>query len=92
MNIMGLFGAPVWLRSAVLFRLAIVDALISSAITAGLFYVISKTKFIKSQLSSIGIDIHIFIPVQDGAMLVIISTSLSIILAGIIVLGYKEEI
>ena len=37
MSIMGLFGAPTWLRSAVLFRLAIVDALIASAISFVLF-------------------------------------------------------
>ena len=92
MNIMGLFGAPVWLRSAVLFRLAIVDALIASAITDVLFYVISQTRFIKYQLSSIGINIKIFMPVQDSVTLIVISTCLSIILASIIVIGYKEEI
>jgi len=92
MNIMGLFGAPVWLRSAVLFRLAIVDALIASAITAILFYIISQTRFIKMQLSSIGININIFLPLKDSVTLVIISTCLSIILASIIVIGYKEEI
>lgn len=32
MSIMALFGAPVWLRSAVLFRLAIVDAIIATIV------------------------------------------------------------
>ena len=38
MNIMGLFGAPVWLRSAVLFRLAIVDLIVVNFCDYTLFH------------------------------------------------------
>jgi cell division transport system permease protein len=92
MNIMGLFGAPIWLRSAVLFRLAIVDALIASALVIISFIAIAHTQFMKTQLSNIDISIHIFQPLSDGAILGSTAIVLSILLASIIVIGYKEEI
>ncbi|WP_345991888.1 cell division protein FtsX [Sulfurimonas sp. HSL-1716] len=92
MNIMGLFGAPVWLRSAVLFRLAIVDAILSSILAIALFSVIAKTSWAKEQLHVIGIDIDIFKFVSDGSVLGLVSVSISILLAGMIVIGYKEEV
>ncbi len=92
MNVMGLFGAPVWLRSAVLFRLAIVDALISSTLVIVLFSIISHTQFIKTQLNLIGININIFHAFHDGIILTIVAIILSILLASIIVVSYKEEV
>ena len=92
MNIMGLFGAPVWLRSAVLFRLAIVDALFSSVFAIVHFYTISKTAWAKEQLDVIGIDIEIFKFISDGTVLSLVSVVISILLASMIVIGYKEEV
>lgn len=92
MNIMGLFGAPVWLRSAVLFRLAIVDALLSSIFAIILFSIISKTAWAKQQLNIIGIDIDIFKFMHDVVVLSIVSITISIFLASMIVIGYKEEV
>ncbi len=92
MNIMGLFGAPVWLRSAVLFRLAIVDALLSSIFAVAFFSIISKTVWAKEQLKIIGIDIDIFQLVNDGVLLGVVSIIISILLASMIVVGYKEEV
>ena len=48
MSIMGLFGAPIWLRSAVLFRLSITDALIASFLAFGLFLYISTSNLVFS--------------------------------------------
>lgn len=92
MNIMGLFGAPVWLRSAVLFRLAIVDALLSSILAITFFSVISSSLWAKEQLSVIGIDIDIFKSMHDGSLLCMVSVMISILLASMIVIGYKEEV
>jgi len=92
MSIMALFGAPVWLRSAVLFRLAIVDALIASAISFLLFLYISSSKVVLEQFKYVGIDIVIFDPVSDFFTLVGISLFLSILLALLIVIGHKEEV
>lgn len=92
MNIMGLFGAPSWLRSAVLFRLSIVDALIASVLIFILFSVIASNGWVLEQFETIGIDIVIFDPVADFFSLLGIAVTLSILLASFIVLSHKEEV
>lgn len=91
MSIMGLFGAPVWLRSAVLFRLSIFDALIASGLTFALFEYLSSNAMILEQFLNIGISIVIFNPIDDFLLLLSVSLTLSILLASLIVLGHKEE-
>ncbi len=91
MSIMGLFGAALWLRSAVLFRLSIVDALIASVLSIGTFMYLSSYPWIIEQFKSIGIDVVIFNPVDDSLVIVGVAMSISIILASLIVLGHKEE-
>ncbi len=92
MSIMGLFGAPTWLRSAVLFRLSIVDALIASALAFGLFTYISSSAWVLEQFDYIGIEIVIFDRLYDFLLLLGVSVSLSVMLAFMIVLGHKEEV
>jgi len=92
MNIMGLFGAPVWLRSAVLFRLAIVDALISSVIIFLLFSYLSVSSWLLTQFSYIGIKIVIFDQLGDFSILLGAAVLLSTILSALTVLGHKEEV
>ncbi|MDQ7044754.1 MAG: cell division protein FtsX [Sulfurimonas sp.] len=91
MSIMGLFGAPIWLSSAVLFRLAIVDAIVASFITFILFSYLSTSSWIAEQLSTIGIEIVVFDSLMDSLLLFGVAISLSIILALLIVIGHKEE-
>lgn len=91
MSIMGLFGAPIWLSSAVLFRLAIVDALIASALTFIVFSYLASTDWIQVQLRTIGIDIVVFDSFMDFILLFGVAIFLSIVLALLIVIGHKEE-
>ena len=92
MSIMGLFGAPIWLRSAVLFRLAIVDALVSSAIAFGIFTYIASSLWVLKEFNNIGIEVIIFDPLMDFALLLGVALSLSVLLASFIVIGHKEEV
>jgi len=92
MSIMGLFGAPIWLSSAVLFRLAIVDAIVASAITFIIFSYLSTSFWIQEQLSIIGIDIVVFNGMLDFIFLFGVAIFLSITLALLIVIGHKEEV
>jgi len=92
MNIMALFGAPAWLRSAVLFRLALVDALVASFIAFILFSVVSSDSWILEQFNTIGIEIVIFDKITDFALLLGVSVVVSTLLASIIVIGHKEEV
>lgn len=92
MSIMGLFGAPVWLRSAVLFRLAIVDAIIASVIAFSIFMYISTSSWVQEQFNNIGINVVIYNLINDSALLFGAAMVLSILLASLIVLGHKEEV
>jgi cell division transport system permease protein len=92
MNIMGLFGAPTWLRSAVLFRLSIVDAIISSILIFFIFSYLSTNEFVLKQLKNINIDIVVFDPMNDFLLLLGVSISLSVLLATMIVLSHREEV
>ncbi len=92
MSIMGLFGAPVWLRSAVLFRLSMVDAIVASLLAFILFTYIASSEWILEQFDYIGISVVLFDPVSDFTMLLGVAITLSILLASLIVLGHKEEV
>ncbi|SFV74808.1 Cell division protein FtsX [hydrothermal vent metagenome] len=92
MNIMRLFGAPLWMRSAVLFRLAIVDAIIASGITFFLFIYISTNDWLINQFNSIGIRVVIFNPLDDFLLFLGIAIILSTLLAFLIITGHKEEV
>ena len=92
MNIMGLFGAPKWLSSAVLFRLALVDAVLSSLIVLIGFLYIAKSNWLLSKLETIGIDIIVFDVFYDFPLLLGWAITLSILLAATIAFGHKEEV
>jgi cell division transport system permease protein len=92
MNIMGLFGAPTWLRSAVLFRLSIVDALIAFAISFVVFSYFSSSQWVHEQFENIGISVVVFDKVYDSLVMLVVSMIVSILLASFIVLGHKEEV
>ena len=92
MSIMGLFGAAMWLRSAVLFRLAIVDALIATIIAFGVFTYASSSSWLMAQFNNIGIKILIFNPLHDSLILLGVAMFISILLATLIVVGHKEEV
>ncbi|MDA7817355.1 cell division protein FtsX [Sulfurimonas sp.] len=92
MSIMGLFGAATWLRSAVLFRLSIVDAILASLFAFISFSYIASSPWVLQQFIDIGIEIVIFNPVFDFLVLLGVSIAISIVLASLIVLGHKEEV
>ncbi|SFV51827.1 Cell division protein FtsX [hydrothermal vent metagenome] len=92
MNIMGLFGAPKWLSSAVLFRLAIIDAFLSTIIIFIVFSYIANSHWLLGKLESIGIDIVVFDMLRDFPMLFGAAFGLAILLAVAVVFGHKEEV
>ena len=92
MSIMGLFGAPIWLSSAILFRLALVDAFVASGLSFLLFTYISSSEWVISQFTNIGIEVVIFDVVQDFGMMLGVSLLLSTLLAAFIVVSHKEEV
>lgn len=91
MSIMALFGAPVWLRSAVLFRLAIVDAIIATIFVCIAFLMIEQYGWMDLLLRTVGISINLFDFIHDGVRSLVIALGVSIILTLTIVIGNDEE-
>lgn len=56
MQIMAIFGAPVWMRSVVLIKMAVVDSFFAVLITVGLFYYLSVSPEAVEYLKSIGLE------------------------------------
>jgi len=92
MNIMRLFGAPSWMRSAILFRLAITDAFIANIIVFILFKYFSSSNWLLEEFQAIGIQLTVFNPLSDSFSLLGIAIGLSVVLALLIALGHKEEV
>ncbi len=91
MSIMALFGAPVWLRSAVLFRLAIVDAIIATIAVCAAFFLIDQYGWMDKVLNTVGISIELFDFVDDAVRSLVIALGVSIVLTLTIVIGNTEE-
>jgi len=92
MNIMALFGAPVMLRSAVLFKLAIIDAVISASLVVFSFFIISINAWAEPYFNDISIQIELFDYVKDTLLHFSIALGLSLLLASMLVLNHKEEV
>ena len=92
MSIMGLFGAPAWLRSAVLFRLAIVDAFLATLFAFVTFSYVSSLTWVTQQLHALGIEIVLFDPIYDTLVMFGISLLVALTLVTFVVLGHKEEV
>jgi len=90
MHIMALFGAPIWMRSAVLFKVAILDAFISSILVVITFLILDMNGWLHELFSMIAVDVDIFKFFQDTFKLLIISMVISFFLALITILKNRE--
>jgi len=79
MRIMSIFGAPMWLRSAVLYRLAIIDSIISSSVVSAIFYFLSSDSAIEKYLLAIGLNRITFDMKNDSFLLLVIAFGISIL-------------
>ncbi|RUM45450.1 MAG: hypothetical protein DSY46_02930 [Hydrogenimonas sp.] len=91
MQIMALFGAPVWLRSGVLFRFAIVDALIALAMMAGLIFYLQRDHRVVAFLSDMNIDVAQLVIPKDFAQLAGVALGTALLCAFWVVARFKEE-
>jgi cell division transport system permease protein len=88
-GIMAIFGAPLWLRSAVLIRLAIVDSFFSSLIIGCLFYYLSADSTVKILLNEIGLGGIRYDPIFSSFAL--FGVSLAIALGSVLFVIFKAE-
>ena len=92
MQIMALFGAPVWLRSGVLFRLAVVDAFIALVAVVGSMYYIVHESRVKEILSEMDVDASLLLRMDDLGVLAAVGFGISLFCALWVVMRFKEEI
>lgn len=79
MQIMAIFGAPVWMRSVVLIKMAIVDSFFAVVITIGVFYYLSISPDVALYLKSIGLEGNLrFVPEESILHLSALSLGVSL--------------
>ena len=79
MYIMGLFGAPYWLKSASLYKLVIIDSFIATILTSIVFLYLPYIADFSKVYSDIGINLINFSFFKDTFMLLFLSITLSIL-------------
>lgn len=92
MHIMEIFGAPLWLRSAVLFRLATIDSILSALLVIAIFLYLRYDPTVTDLLEYIGLGEIIFDPLIDGAALVGIALTISILAVIAVIMRKSEEL
>lgn len=89
MEIMGLLGASSWMKSSLLFKLALSDTIIAALIvSAGIYYASSNPSFLDF-ISTLGLGGEIFSPLNDSLLLLFIGLVLS--LGGVWVISLKAK-
>ena len=91
MYIMALFGAPLWMRSAVLFKVAILDSFVSSIMVVITFMFLSMNGWLHELFSMISVEVNIFKVFEDSFRLIIISFIISFVLAVVTILRKTEQ-
>ncbi len=91
MNIMALFGAPLWMRSAVLFKVAIADALLSSVFVVITFIILDVNGWLHELFSMITIEVDIFEFFEDTTKLFSIAIVISLVLATITIIKNRSS-
>ncbi|MDY0237616.1 MAG: hypothetical protein RBS42_01985 [Campylobacterales bacterium] len=91
MDIMTLFGAAFWMKSAVLYRLALVDSLFSTICVVLFFWFVPKYKLIQEFADDIGLIVPTIDPLKDGVLLLAISIFFALISVSLVMLKVKNE-
>jgi len=91
MYIMGLFGAPYWMKSASLYKSVVIDAVISAILVGLIFTFLPNIVDLAKLNQNLGIDLQNFDFVGDTLLLVAISLVISIISVTTIILRQKDS-
>lgn len=89
MEIMAFFGAPLWMRSGVLFRLACSDSLIATALVLGVFVYALNNQQVIAITQSLGLNLGVFSLVGDSILLLILGLILSLGCVWIVIMKQK---
>jgi cell division transport system permease protein len=88
MYIMELFGSPFWFKGAALFKIAIIDGIISLFITMGIVLILTNLDIFKAVIHDLNIDLSVNY-LKEFGILFIVSLLISLI-SSIIVVSTKK--
>lgn len=92
MKIMAIFGAPVWMRSVVLIKMAIIDSFFAIAITMGVFFYLSMSPDVAAYLKSVGLDDGMYFNFQESLIhLSILSLGVSLFSVSMVAFRRLED-
>ena len=91
MYVMGLFGAPYWMKSASLYKSVIIDALIAALLVGFVFYMLPNFADFTKIKSDLGIDLNNFAFFGDTFRLIIFSLLISIISVTVTIIRQKDS-
>jgi cell division transport system permease protein len=78
-EIMELFGAPFWMKSAILYKLVVIDSIICVILVSGIFMSFMQSSSVIALSKDIGFGMPEFLFVPDAVILLLISLSVSIL-------------
>ncbi len=88
---MSILGAPFWMKSAMLYRVVIVDSIVSSiAVSSIFFYFLNNSKYIK-YLNNINISLPRFNILSDSLILLGIGIFISIVSVTFAIVKLNKE-
>lgn len=90
MDIMSLFGAAFWMKSAPLYRLAIIDSIVATIVVILIFYFIPQTSFIQDIASELKIIVPKISVFQEGSILLIVGLFFALISVSLVMLRVKK--
>lgn len=85
MSIMTLFGAPFWMKSVFLYRLAIIDSVVSSLLVAGIFWYVPQREDFHNFFKSLDALFYPFNLLQDLGILLGVSIVFSIFIVSLVI-------
>ncbi len=91
MYIMGLFGAPYWMKSASLYKSVVIDAFIAAVLVGLIFLILPDSANFAAINSDLGIDLRNFHFFSDVGTLLLIGLGISIISVTVIILKNRER-
>ncbi|NPA30286.1 MAG: hypothetical protein GXO33_08890 [Epsilonproteobacteria bacterium] len=92
LQIMALFGAPLWLRSGVLFRMAVVDALIAIVAVAGVILYLPYNTEVAALMREMGVDLSALMIPRDFGLIALMGLGIALFCALWVVLRFREEL
>jgi cell division transport system permease protein len=91
MYVMGLFGAPYWMKSASLYRSVIIDSIVAALLVGLFFHLLPNFANLNELKENLSIDLQNFNFIKDTAKLTLISLIISIVSVTIIILRQKDS-